>query len=146
MFFIFQRNNIFFSIFYNWDSVTRGPYGITGIPSPRLFGCKVSEVWQFCVLGLVFSAAAVYVFRKIYASPFGRTLKAIRDDELLAVALGKNAAKFKVSAFVIAGGIAAMITGFFAIKVLLVMLNKNLFFLFGIYCTLMGAAVMILSK
>ena len=46
----------------------------------------------------------------------------------------------------IAGGIAAMITGFFAIKVLLVMLNKNLFFLFGIYCTLMGAAVMILSK
>ncbi|MDP2928776.1 MAG: undecaprenyl-diphosphate phosphatase [Candidatus Omnitrophota bacterium] len=46
----------------------------------------------------------------------------------------------------IAGGIAAMVTGFFAIKVLLVILNKNLFFLFGIYCMLMGAAVMILSK
>ncbi len=100
--------SLVFSIFYNWTSVTRGPYGITGIPSPQLFGYKVSEIWQFCVLGFIFSAAAIYVCKKIHASPFGRTLKAIRDDELLAVSLGKNAAKFKVSAFVIAGGIAAI--------------------------------------
>ena len=39
-----------------------------------------------------------------------------------------------------AGGITAMITGFFAIKALLIILNKNLFFLFGIYCMLMDRA------
>lgn len=46
----------------------------------------------------------------------------------------------------IAGGIAAAITGFFAIKVLLIILKRNIFFLFGIYCMLVGAAAMILSK
>ena len=45
-----------------------------------------------------------------------------------------------------AGGIAAMVTGFFAIKFLLIMLRKNLFFLFGIYCLLIGSAVIILSR
>lgn len=46
----------------------------------------------------------------------------------------------------IAGAVAAMLTGFFAIKVLFGILRKNLFFLFGIYCILMGSAVIILGK
>lgn len=46
----------------------------------------------------------------------------------------------------IAGGIAAAITGFFAIKALFGILKNNLFFLFGIYCILAGASVIILVK
>jgi len=103
-----------FTILYNWIPVTRGPYGIPGIPSPVLFGFKISEVWQFFLLGLVFTAAAVYIFKKLYHSPYGRALKAIRDNELLAVSLGKNTTQFKVTAFVISGGIAALAGALFA--------------------------------
>ncbi len=46
----------------------------------------------------------------------------------------------------LAGAIAAAITGFLVIKALFGILRKNLFFLFGIYCMLIGAAVVILSK
>ena len=56
-----------------------------------------------------------------------------------------NLVSIDTAAF-IAGGVSAMVTGFFAIKVLLIILNRNIFFLFGIYCVLMGAAVMMLSK
>lgn len=46
----------------------------------------------------------------------------------------------------LAGAIAAAITGFLVIKVLFGILRKNLFFLFGIYCISIGAAVIILSR
>ncbi len=46
----------------------------------------------------------------------------------------------------LAGAIAAAVTGFLVIKALFGILRKNLFFLFGIYCMLIGAAVVILSK
>ena len=40
--------------------------------------------------------------------PFGRVLKAIREDEIAAEALGKNITNFKVAAFAIAAGVAAI--------------------------------------
>lgn len=46
----------------------------------------------------------------------------------------------------LAGSIAAAITGFLVIKALFAILRKNLLFLFGIYCILIGAAVVILYK
>jgi undecaprenyl-diphosphatase len=46
----------------------------------------------------------------------------------------------------IAGGLAAMLTGFFAIKFLFVIVRKNMFFLFGVYCVLMGFASIILCN
>ena len=46
----------------------------------------------------------------------------------------------------LAGAIAAAVTGFLVIKALFGIVRKNLFFLFGIYCMLIGAAVVILSK
>ena len=46
----------------------------------------------------------------------------------------------------LAGAIAAAVTGFLVIKVLFSVVRKNLFFLFGIYCILIGAAVVVLSR
>lgn len=46
----------------------------------------------------------------------------------------------------IAGGIAAMITGLFAIRLMFSILKRRLFFLFGIYCIFIGSAVIILSR
>ena len=53
---------------------------------------------------------------------------------------------FGDTAAFLAGAIAAAVTGFLVIKVLFGILRKNLFFLFGIYCMLIGAAAVILSR
>lgn len=50
------------------------------------------------------------------------------------------------TAVFLAGAIAAAVTGFIVIKALFGILKRNLFFLFGVYCVSIGAAVVILSK
>jgi len=93
---------IFFTILYNWVSVTRGPYGIPGIPSPKLFGIiSISGLIPFLILSSIFSVLIVFIFFKLVHSPFGRVLKGIRDDEIAVLSLGRNVTSFKIWAFVI---------------------------------------------
>ncbi len=99
---------ILFSIFNNWVSLTRGPLGIPGIPQPKIFGIAITSHVGFLILtGLL--ALAVYLFaRRLVNSPFGRVLKAIREDEIFAQALGKNVIRYKILVFVIGGALAAI--------------------------------------
>ncbi|MDZ7364187.1 MAG: branched-chain amino acid ABC transporter permease [candidate division KSB1 bacterium] len=99
---------ILFSIFNNWVSLTRGPLGIPGIPQPKIFGIAVMSHVGFLILtGLL--ALLVYQFaRRLVNSPFGRVLKAIREDEIFAQALGKNVIRYKILVFVIGGALAAI--------------------------------------
>lgn len=99
---------ILFSVFNNWVSVTRGPLGIPGIPPPNIFGIAVTSHLGFLILsGLL--ALAVFLFaRRLVNSPFGRVLKAIREDEIFAQALGKNVTRYKILIFVIGGALAAI--------------------------------------
>lgn len=99
---------IAFSILYNWIDVTRGPYGIPGIPRPEVFGIEVDSVFAYFVFSGVIALFCTGMFYLIGESPFGRVLKAIREDELAAAALGKNIPRFKVKAFAIAAGFAAI--------------------------------------
>jgi branched-chain amino acid transport system permease protein len=93
---------IVFTILYNWVSITRGPYGIPGIPSPKLFGLfSISGLIPFLILSSFFSLLIIYIFFKFIYSPFGRVLKGIRNDELAVLSLGRNVIGFKIWAFVI---------------------------------------------
>jgi branched-chain amino acid transport system permease protein len=99
---------IVFTILYNWIDLTRGPYGIPGIPHPKVFGIEINSIASYFIFSgiiAVFCAGLLYL---IGNSPFGRALKAIRDDEIAAAALGKNIVRFKVRAFAIAAGFAAV--------------------------------------
>jgi branched-chain amino acid transport system permease protein len=105
---------ISFAVLYNWTDLTEGPYGISGIPRPTLFGVHVNTPESYLVLsGLtaLFCAVSLYL---ITASPFGRVLRAIREDEVAATALGKNIVRFKVTAFAIAAAFAAVSGALFA--------------------------------
>jgi len=96
---------IVFTIIYNWVSVTRGPYGIPGIPSPKLLGLfPITGVIPFLILSSFFSLFVIAVFFKLIYSHFGRVLKGIRDDELAVLSLGRNVTGFKIWAFVISSG------------------------------------------
>lgn len=103
---------IVFNILYNWVSVTRGPYGIPGIPNPKLFGdVEISGLWAFLALSLVLAVIVIFLFHNLIHSPFGRALRGVRDDELSMQALGKNVTAFKIQAFVISSAFIA-ISGF----------------------------------
>jgi len=99
---------ITFSVLNNWVSLTGGPMGLPGIPQPTIFGLQVSSHVGFLLLVGVFCALTLWVTHRIVRSPFGRVLKAIREDEVFAQAAGKNVAAYKVLVFVIGAGVAAV--------------------------------------
>lgn len=103
---------IVFAILYNWVPVTRGPYGIPGIPQPELLGLlPIKGTTGFMILSSVLVLMSVWFYYCLVHSPFGRVLKGIRDDEIGILALGRNVTSFKVRAFVTGSSMAA-ISGF----------------------------------
>lgn len=102
------------AVLKNWASLTNGPMGVPGIPKPEIFGITLSSTLSYLVLVLIF-VGITYVFLKhLTDSPYGRVLKAIRDDELVAKALGKNTPRFKMSALAISAFFAGIAGSLFA--------------------------------
>lgn len=98
---------IAFGVLNNWVSLTGGPMGLPGIPKPAVFGVTISSHLGFFVLVGLVCALTLWVAWRITCSPFGRVMKAIREDEVFAQAAGKSVAKYKVLVFVIGAGMAA---------------------------------------
>lgn len=92
---------IVYTILYNWIDVTKGPYGISGIPSPTIFGFEISGTGGFLILSSLLMGFCLYVFYYLLKSPFGRVLKALREDEIALSSLGRNPVAFKIWAFVV---------------------------------------------
>jgi len=87
--------------------MTNGTDGISGIPGPYR-GSLSPEAFNLLYLAIVGTIVLVaYLWaERLRASPFGRVLRAIRDDEQVAAVAGKHVALFKVKAFAI--GAAAL--------------------------------------
>jgi branched-chain amino acid transport system permease protein len=68
----------------------------------------VDTVFSYFIFTLVIAACCALLFYWIGNSPFGRSLKAIREDEIVAAALGKNIVRFKITAFAVSAGFAAI--------------------------------------
>src|SRR6266850_824911 len=79
----------------NWEPLTGGPQGLTRIGKPlaRLFETPFAFNLWFLALMVALMAAIYWAL--------GRVLKAIREDETAAVALGKSARRFRLEAFVL---------------------------------------------
>ena len=105
---------IVFNVFMNWESVTGGPAGVPAIPRPGLLGWRLESPAAYVVLSTVLAAAAYLFVRRVVGSPFGRVLRAIREDEVVTQALGKNVTAVKVVVFMVSGGVAATAGSLFA--------------------------------
>ncbi|HVL88051.1 MAG TPA: branched-chain amino acid ABC transporter permease [Candidatus Thermoplasmatota archaeon] len=115
-------SEIFRRFLVNEQSITGGVHGVGPIgPIPRPFPdlrAAEAEVYMMLVvvgLFLVLLVLAQYLSR----SPWGRSLRAVRDDEAAAQALGKDAFRLKLSAFAmgasfmgLAGALYALFTRF----------------------------------
>lgn len=90
-----------------------GPAGLSLIPQPLSSWVNPNSInWQWLYVGVtaVF-CVVVYVFvHRVTASPLGRTLRAIRDNEDAARALGKDVIRMRLFVFVM-GNVIAGISG-----------------------------------
>ena len=88
------------------DRVTGGPDGMV-VPPFSIFGLvlKDERAWYWVVGALLI--AAVWLAQNLIESPRGRALRALHGSETAAAALGIDAARHKLSAFVLSAGFAA---------------------------------------
>jgi branched-chain amino acid transport system permease protein len=107
------------SIATNAVGLVNGPNGLALVPKPLAGLVHLSPLgYQWFYAGLCFAfAAAVYFFvHRLTGAPLGRSLRAVRDSEAAAVALGKNPLALRMIAFTIGGAIAgisgALLVGF----------------------------------
>ena len=94
----------------NLQPLTGGPFGIGFIPRPfgDLAGTPLAfSLLNFAVLALLVGGLYV-ILERLARSPWGRVLRAIREDETAALALGKNAVAFRLQAFALGGGIMGL--------------------------------------
>ena len=97
-------------VLLNAQSLTGGPFGIGYIPRP--FAASAGDPTVFGFTNLALTAAVVLgvylALERLVRSPWGRVLRAIREDETAALALGKNAMSFRLQAFAIGGAIMGL--------------------------------------
>jgi len=106
--FAFSFQMIVYHVMINWMELTRGPQGIAGIPVATIFGFQFDSKTSFLLLCLVITSAVVYFVKRIESSSFGLALKGIKDDEMAVKSVGKNVTTYKIIAFVMAAGLAAV--------------------------------------
>ena len=105
---------IVYSIAKNWVAVTRGPMGLPGIPGFTFLSYPLDGVWAYLILVLAFVGITTFVIGRIVNSPFGRILKAIREDEIGAQAMGRDVNYYKVMVFMIGAAFAGVAGSLYA--------------------------------
>jgi branched-chain amino acid transport system permease protein len=94
-------------------SLFNGSNGLTGVPHPLSFIPVGPLAYQWVYAGWVFVfCVVVYMaFRWLSRSPWGRALKAMRDQEDAAGAIGLNITVLRLQVFVVGGLIAGLSGG-----------------------------------
>jgi branched-chain amino acid transport system permease protein len=89
---------------FRWVSLTKGDNGIAGVPRPEIaLPWSLSAPLPFFYFTLVAAAIAWAALGVLVRSPFGLTLKGIRESETRMQALGYNVWLHKYLAFVLSG-------------------------------------------
>lgn len=94
----------------NAQGLTGGPFGVAFIPRPFAGVQSDPVLFNFANLGVVVAVtlAAYLALERLSASPWGRVLRALREDERAAIALGKSAQSYRIQAFAVGGGIMGL--------------------------------------
>jgi branched-chain amino acid transport system permease protein len=87
----------------NAQGLTGGPFGLQFIPKPFAGLVAGNLAWNLAYLAMAAAllGLAYWAVERLVRSPWGRVLRAIREDETAAASLGKRAFRFRLQAFVI---------------------------------------------
>ena len=96
----------------NYRPLFNGAAGTSLVPAPLQSGMFVgtSNGYQFgfAIGGLILVVAVFWFVRRITESPYGRTLRAMRDNDKVADSLGKNLVALRTGVLVTGGAIAGL--------------------------------------
>ncbi len=97
-------------IIVNEDWLTKGVQGIPGIPDipTALGGLDVDPSIAVLITLLIACGLSIVFILRLTNSPFGRLIRAIRDDEDAVRALGKDPGSFKVRVFMLGAMLAGL--------------------------------------
>ena len=105
---------VILTVFMNWTDLTNGHAGLVGIPRPRVFGLVIDNPFKYVVLSLALAALTYAVCHRLTGSAFGRTLRAVREDEIAAQATGKNVVLVKIVITTISSALGALGSSLYA--------------------------------
>ena len=87
----------------NAQTLTGGPFGVQFIPKPLQSWLGTGLAWTLAYLALAVAVLfiAYQALERLVASPWGRVLRSIREDDEAAASLGKSPFAFRLQSFVI---------------------------------------------
>jgi branched-chain amino acid transport system permease protein len=98
----------------NYRPLFNGSAGLSLVPAPlqdRFNPQLVGYQWAYAAAAIVL-ALLVYLFlRRVTESPYGRSLRAMRDNDVVADSLGKNLVSLRLAMLVLGGAIAGLSGG-----------------------------------
>jgi branched-chain amino acid transport system permease protein len=97
---------ICYELMINLTGVTRGPMGLPGIPSPRILGFTFDTPWLLLAVILAILAITALVSARVAFSPYGRILRALKDDPVAVEAAGKSVIRHKVQVMALSAAMA----------------------------------------
>jgi branched-chain amino acid transport system permease protein len=99
--------SIIYALFMNLDGITGGPNGLYNIPHPSLFGFTIRGSGGKLALAVALALLCYWVALRVTNAPFGRLLRAVREDQTAVASLGKSVFRIKVSVFILSAVFAA---------------------------------------
>jgi branched-chain amino acid transport system permease protein len=110
----FAFNEMAFYAAFQWRDVTGGDNGLRDLPHPDFFGLSLDDATRYYYLTAVVVLLAFAATLRIVDSPFGAVLRAIRENEGRARAIGFRVRRFKVTAFALSGALSGLAGGLYA--------------------------------
>jgi branched-chain amino acid transport system permease protein len=97
---------ICYNLMINLTDITRGPMGLPGIPSPSFAGIAFDTPWLLLAVIVGLLAVTMVIAWRVAFSPYGRILRALKDDPIAVEAAGKNVMRYKIEVMAVSGAIA----------------------------------------
>jgi branched-chain amino acid transport system permease protein len=99
---------IAYEIAIEWESVTQGYLGISGIPPLGIGAYEAASDRQILVTLSIIVLLVAFCVTRIRQSRLGRAFAAVAGSEEAASALGINVARYKLLSFLLAAGLASI--------------------------------------
>lgn len=95
-------------ILINWTWLTGGATGVRSIISPLIGSFELETVPHWAVFVGLLAVASVYIVHRIHHSSYGRVMRAVRDNDSAAAAMGVSLSRVKVLAFTVGAAFAGL--------------------------------------
>ncbi|CAH2601715.1 Branched-chain amino acid ABC transporter permease [Rhodovastum atsumiense] len=92
----------------NWVDLTRGPLGVMLFGEQSLLGIDLASPLRRYLLVAAITAASIWVIARLSHSYYGNALRALREDDQCADAMGIDTIRLKIESFAISGFFAGL--------------------------------------